>query len=138
MTRQKSVSRDRYGIFEHRADEYYEMMEEAYKKKKYEVCASNATHCAISSVDALSVLALGRKSSGRNHNEAILLLKEIKATNEEERAKISNCLYELLELKTPVEYGDKETSKATAERAMHLCKKIYLFVTEELDKLKRN
>lgn len=136
MTRQKVVSKEKYEVFEYRANEYYDMMHDSFEKGKYEVCAGNAIHCAINSVDALLVLALGRKSAGQNHNEVILLLKDVKVSNDEERRRICDYLYKLLELKTPVEYGDKKTSKKTAETAMNLCRKIHFFTVEELDRLK--
>ncbi len=134
MTRMKTVSKEKYRVFEERAEQYGESMEEAYKKGKYEVCAGNAIQCAISAVDALSVLKLGRKSAGQNHNEVILLLKEIKTSNEEEKNRVCNDLYRLLESKTDVEYGDTKTSKATAEEARHLCRKIHLFVLNEIER----
>jgi uncharacterized protein (UPF0332 family) len=136
MTRQKIVSREKYGVYEYRANEYYDMMYDAFEKGKYEVCAGNAIHCAINSVDALLVLALGRKSAGQNHNEVILLLKDVRASDEEERRRVCDYLYKLLELKTPVEYGDKKTSKKTAKMAMSLCKKIHLFTMGEIERLR--
>jgi uncharacterized protein (UPF0332 family) len=136
MTRQKIVSREKYEVYEYRANEYYDMMYDAFEKEKYEVCAGNAIHCAINSVDALLVLALGRKSAGQNHNEVILLLKDVRASDDEERRRVCDYLYKLLELKTPVEYGDKKTSKKTAEKAMGLCKKIHLFTMGEIERLR--
>ncbi len=136
MTRQKSVSRDKYSVFEYRAEEYLEMMDLAFEREKYEVCAGAAIHCAINIIDALLVLALGRKSSGQNHNEVILLLTEVRGGDEQERKRVCNYLYELLELKTPVEYGDKKTSKKVAERAMHLCNKIKNFAIGEIERIK--
>lgn len=135
MTRTKITSREKYSVFEDRALQYYDSMHEAFENGRYEVCASNAVHCTICVVDAMCVLKLGKRSAGQNHVEVISLLKEVNLSDEQEKTRICNCLYELLQLKTPVEYGDKKTSKAVAEKAMHLCKKIYLPLLTEIGKI---
>lgn len=115
--------------------QYYDSMNDAFKRKHYEACAGNATHCAISIVDALCILKLRKRSAGQSHVEVISLLKEVKLFDEQRKTRICNHLYELLQLKTPVEYGDKKTSKGVAEKAIHLCKKIYLPLLTEIEKI---
>ncbi|MFH0884952.1 MAG: HEPN domain-containing protein, partial [Candidatus Micrarchaeota archaeon] len=118
-----------------RAKQYYTSMEDAYGKGNYDACTGNAVHCAISAVDAFTVMKLGRKSSAQNHNEIILLLKEARTTDEAEKARVCEKLYELLSMKTIAEYDDRQLSKADADRARTLCEKIYSFLESEVERM---
>ncbi len=138
MTRLKIVSRERYTIFKEKAEGFYEgMLSEfslaAHDSKRYNNCVSMAVHCAISWVDALTVYRLGKKSADSNHASAIILLKEARTSNEEEKARICQHLYTLIEMKTPAEYEDRRISKAEAEKSVQLCKKIDHFIRNELE-----
>jgi len=132
MTRSKDVSREKYTIFMRKAEEYYKYMKQAFNEKANTACVTMAVHCAISATDALTVLKLGKKSSGQNHAEAISLLKDVRASDEGEKSRVCQKLYELIELKNPAEYQDVEISRREAEQAKNLCDKIYSFIKAEL------
>ncbi|GEM_PF-2430036 len=139
MTRIKTVSREKYIIFKEKAEAFYEAMLSEFEATKHDnkravSCVSAAVHCAISWIDALAVFKLGRKSSDSNHIAAVVLLKEIKTTNEAEKTRICEDLYYLIEMKTPSEYEDTRISKGDAEDAVHACKKIHNFLKTELEK----
>ena len=63
MTRVKIVSREKYINFIGKAEQFYEIMKEAYEENKYDTSVMLAVHCAISYVDALTVRKFGKKSS---------------------------------------------------------------------------
>lgn len=139
MTRTKTVSREKYAGFRDKAEAFYSGMVAEYgaaaqDPRRYNNCVTMAVHCAISWVDALTVFRLGKKSSDSNHAAVILLLKEARTSDDAKKAGICDHLYHLLEMKTPAEYEDRRTSKADAEKAMHLCKKIHSFVKYELQR----
>ena len=120
------------------SEAFYEAMLSEFEATKHDhkravSCVSAAVHCAISWIDALAVFKLGRKSSDSNHIAAVILLKEIKTTNEAEKARICENLYHLIEMKTPSEYEDTRISKGDAEDAVHACKKIHAFLKTELE-----
>lgn len=133
MTRTKTVPRDRFMVFSNRAKQYHDSMDVAYQKDAYDACVSHAVHCAISSLDALSVKLIGKKASGQNHNEIVLLLKEEKITQELEKTRIIDAMLSLIEMKRVAEYDDKAMSKADAEKAMNLCRKVFAFAEKEIE-----
>lgn len=134
MTRVKFVSRERYNVFLNRARQYKSAMEASYEQGDYDACIGSAVHCIIAVVDAISVLVLGKKSSAQNHNEIALMLKEIKTSNESEKAKTCDLLLQIIGMKTLAEYEDKNMSKAEAEKAKRICEKVYTFVVDEIEK----
>ncbi len=139
MTRTKVVSREKYRGFRDKAEGFYAGMLSEFEAatqdpRRYNNCVSLAVHCAISWVDALTVFRLGKKSSDSNHASAIALLKEAQTPNEEKKAGICNDLYQLIEMKTPAEYEDRQPSKADAEKAVHLCKKIHKIIKNQHDR----
>lgn len=135
MTRVKFVSREKYSVFLKRAAQYHTTMESAYNTGDYDACVGSAVHCTISIVDAISVRMLGRKSSAQNHMEIVLMLKEVKTTNEMEKARVCDMLPRIIEMKTLAEYEDRNMSKADAEKTKQTCEKIYTFIITELKKM---
>jgi len=133
MPRTKEVPKERFKIFKDKAGEFYTSMEDAFDRGNYDACVSNAVHCAICIVDALTVSRLGKKSSAQNHIEAALLLKETKTSDENEKARMLPRLHALLELKTLAEYEDRTMSKSEAEKAIGHCNKVYAFIKRELE-----
>jgi len=132
MARVSSVSREKWKIFWEKAGEFLRTMRQAHEKGDYNASVANAVHCGISASDAFSVIRLGRKSSGQNHAEAILLLKEARTSDESEKSRVCEKLYQLLEMKNPAEYEDRRMSKAEADRAASLCEKVYSFISSEI------
>jgi len=134
MTRTKNVARDRYTVFWNRAMQYDESLKGAFENGAYDAAVSHAVHCAISAIDAVSVLRIGKRSSAQNHNEIAILLKETKTHDESEKGKIIESLSRLIEMKAIAEYEDKPMSKSDAEKAMNQCRKVFAFAEEEIDR----
>ncbi|MBU0591713.1 HEPN domain-containing protein [Candidatus Micrarchaeota archaeon] len=134
---EKNVSRERYLIFKKKADEYYAGMEKEYGNGRYNNCVTMGVHCTISYVDAFTVYKLGTKSSAQNHAQAINLLKDAKALDEKEKARVCNLLSQIIEMKTPAEYEDRKISKAEAQKTKHLCESIQKFFEKEFEKIER-
>lgn len=136
MTRVKFVSREKYIIFLKRAEQYRNAMKTSYEHGDYDATVGSAVHCTISVIDAISVLVLGKKSSAQNHNEIVILLNEIKTTDESEKSRVRGFVVQIISMKTLAEYEDNNMSKANAEKTMHLCEKVYVFIDGEIQKKK--
>jgi len=134
MIRTRNVSRERYTYFWDKAVEYYVTMKDAYEKGNYNAGVSNAVHCAICSVDSFTVYRLGKKSSGQNHTEAVLLLKDARSSDESEKSRVCDKVLQIIDMKTPAEYEDRKMSKAECEKAMNLCEKIHSFIRGEINR----
>jgi len=132
MTRIKSVSREKYRIFLDRSNEYYKGMLAEYREERRNNAATFAVHSIISLVDSFTVLKLGERSSDKNHVQAIILLQRSKSSNEPEKSRVCGRILELIDMKTPTEYEDRELSKADADTAIYLCEKIRNFLLEEI------
>lgn len=134
MTKQKFVSREFYKNYVQKATEFYDEMEDAFSRGHWNACVANAVHAAISSVDALAVQRLGKKNSAESHVEAVVLLDDIKSSDENRKSNLKYEIIELVKMKTPSEYEERLMSKADAERAVNRCKKIYSFILGEIKK----
>mgnify|MGYP001373150931 CR=1 FL=1 len=133
MTRTKTVSRERYTVFWNRAKQYHDSMGESFARGAYDACISHAVHCAISSLDSVSVRLIGKKSSAQNHNEIVLLLKEEKTSQESEKSRVIDATLRLIDMKSVAEYEDRAMSKADAEKAVVLCNKVHSFAEKEIE-----
>ncbi len=133
MTRTKHVSREKFKGFQKKAEEDYEGMRSEFERGRYNTAVILAVHCAISWTDAFTVYKLGKKSSSQSHGEAIVLLKETKASDEKTKAQICRDFLQLIQLKTPAEYEDGILSKTDARRAVYLCEKIQAFFIKEFE-----
>lgn len=134
MTKQKFVPRHLYANYVKKAMQSYESMEMQFQRQYWDACVGSAVHATISIVDAIAVQQLGRRSSSQNHYETVLLLNEIKTSDENRKANLKADIAGIMEMKTPAEYSEKMMSRADAERAMAKCKRIYSFIMEEIQK----
>jgi hypothetical protein len=128
MSQFKIVPKEKWSVFWHRAAGFHKAMQ---KEESTDVVVSNAVHCAISAIDALSVLKNGKKSSGEHHN-ALFIIKEIRTSDDAERSRIISKLQNLIPLKSKGEYEDINPSSKDAEKAVDLSRDIFNFVEKEL------
>ena len=134
MTKIKDVRRQFYSNYVKKAEEFYDTMETAFQKQHWDACVSSAVHTVISILDAIAVQQLGKRSSSQNHLQAVLLLNDIKTHDENRKSNLKNGVMELINLKTPSEYGEKLMSRAEAKKAMDICEKVYTFIVGEIKK----
>jgi hypothetical protein len=132
MAREREVPKQKFSIFWKRATQFRESMRENLASKRSMPCVSDAVMCSIACVDSLAVFRNGKKSSAQSHFEAVSILKEVKTSNDAERARLCVMLSELLKMKAVAQYEDQEPSMADAGGAARICEKIYGFVESEL------
>ena len=78
-TKVQQINKGDYVIYLNKAEEFYETMQQAYKKRMWTAVGLNAVHCAISSCDAILVYSKGLRSFGENHMQVLDLLTQAPA-----------------------------------------------------------
>lgn len=99
------IEKTQYRNYWKKAQEFYDTMEEALHRKKWNATALNAIHSAISANDALLVCFHGVRSTSPKHDDAIKLLLSL--VKHEETKKNSSHLQKLIAMKNIVEYEDR-------------------------------
>ncbi len=127
----KQVDKKKYKNYLQKADELYSAMENSYDQGNWNACVVNAIHCAINSVDAITVFYLGIRHSGERHTDAVQLLKEVKLDQNEVNSK-GQQLSSLLNIKSAAEYTDQLMNQKDAENAKKACDRIYSWAKEKL------
>jgi hypothetical protein len=95
-----------------KAQEYRDSMNQALADRRPNAAALNGIHCAISAADSLCVHFHGKRSSSKDHSDAVRLLAELFADAETRRQ--ANRLGVILEKKNQVEYEERMFSQAEA------------------------
>jgi len=124
------VQKNKWAEFWRRAKQFHRSMQ-IISKEDTSPIVSNAVLCGISAIDSLAVLTLGKHSSS-NHNDAAIILNEIRTSNDSERKRISLKFSVLMSLKNKAQYEDNLPSKKDAEKALNLAREIFVFVDNEL------
>jgi hypothetical protein len=77
------------------------------------------------------VYFLGKRHAGENHNEAMVLFKSIKSSDEEIN-KNANRIGRMLDIKNLAEYEDRLIYRNEAEKVLKNCERFLEFVKKEL------
>ncbi len=109
--RTTNVEKREFGIFLKKATEFYHGMKIAAESGEWNQALLSGVHCAISSVDAVTVWYLGQKSSSQNHMDTVDLLLRTSAPQASERVR---QLQDILTIKTRVEYEADELTESKA------------------------
>ena len=99
--RVERVEHAKSAIYLRKADEFGAAMVQAAAAKNWNAVGLNAIHAVISATDALTSFHLGKRSRSQDHEDVIVLLRELPL--EDVSAKASQAL-EVLRLKNRVEY----------------------------------
>jgi hypothetical protein len=102
-----------------KAGEYRDSMNQALADRRPNAAALNGIHCAISAADSLCVCFHGKRSSSKDHSDAVRLLAELFA--DEEARRQANRLGIILAKKNQVEYEERMFSQ---EEAASLAKQV--------------
>lgn len=110
----KTIEADRTDcrIYQKKASGFFNVMNMCLQDNEWDSVLLNGVHAALSMNDALCVYFLGKRSSGKSHNDAIFLLGQIEQHSSEVR-KNANRLSDILGEKNkiayePVVYGEKD------------------------------
>jgi len=127
----KPVDRNLAHNYLKKAEEFYETMQDALIKKRWNAAASNAIHTGISSADSVSVFIKGLRSSSEKHEEVEKILKELNLDNKEINDKIVQ-IKGLLAIKNSVEYEEKLVNENMALNASKNAERLLRWAKEKL------
>src|SRR3989344_6242155 len=119
----RNVDKHKYMNYLSKADEFFDIMNESFAKRKFNAAVLNAVHCAISSADALTVFYKGVRHAGERHEDVVVLLNTL---NLPEMPNKNRQLLALLYIKNSAEYEEKLMTQANAfdsiKNAERFCK----------------
>ena len=115
-----------------KAQEYRDSMNQALADRRPNAAALNGIHCAISAADSLCVRFHGKRSSGKDHSDAVRLLAELFA--DEEARRQANRLGIILAKKNQVEYEERMFSQAEAASLAKQVERLFGWVASRMGK----
>jgi len=107
----RNVDKHKYMNYLSKADEFFDIMNESFAKRKFNATVLNAIHCAISSADALTVFYKGIRHAGERHEDVIALLNSLELPDIQSK---NRQLLDLLRIKNSAEYEEKLMTEANA------------------------
>ena len=107
----RSVDKHKYKNYLAKADEFFDIMNESFAKRKFNATVLNAIHCAISSADALTVFYKGIRHAGERHEDVVALLNTLELPDMQSK---NRQLLDLLRIKNSAEYEEKLMTETNA------------------------
>jgi HEPN domain-containing protein len=115
-----------------KAREYRDSMHQALADGRPNAAALNGIHCAISAADSLCVRFHGKRSSSKDHGDAVRLLAELFV--DEEARNQANRLGVILTKKNQVEYEERMFSHTEAANLVKQVDRLFTWVTSRMGK----
>jgi hypothetical protein len=115
-----------------KAGEYRDSMNQALADGRLNAAALNGIHCAISAADSLCVRFHGKRSSSKDHSDAVRLLAELFA--DEEARHQANRLGIILTKKNQVEYEERMFSPVEAANLAKQVERLFAWVATRMRK----
>jgi hypothetical protein len=113
-----------------KATEYRDSMNQALADHRPNAAALNGIHCAISATDCLCVCFHGKRSSSKDHSDAVRLLAELFA--DEEARHQANRLGIILAKKNQVEYEERMFSPTEAASLAKQVERLFAWVASRM------
>jgi len=115
-----------------KAGEYRDSMNQALADLRPNAAALNGIHCAISAADSLCVCFHGKRSSSKDHGDAVRLLAEL-FTDEEARHH-ANRLGIILGKKNQVEYEERMFTQEEVANLAKQVERLFAWVASRMKK----
>ncbi len=116
-SRTRHVERAGAGTYLKKAVEFFDSMQEAVQKSRWNAAGLNAVHCAISACDAVLVYYTEQRSAGPDHQTAAYLLSSLARVPDVKQK--AETLRKIIHGKHLIEYEDRPISH---QEAMELAK----------------
>jgi hypothetical protein len=113
-----------------KAREYRDSMNQALADRHPNAAALNGIHCAISAADSLCVHFHGKRSSSKDHGDAVRLLAELFLGDEAQHQ--ANRLGAILEKKNQVEYEERMFSHVEAANLAKQVERLFSWVASKM------
>ncbi|MBI2545726.1 HEPN domain-containing protein [Candidatus Woesearchaeota archaeon] len=125
----RNVDKYKYRNYLIKSEEFFDMMNESYNKRKFNATVLCAVHCAISSADALTVFYKGVRHAGERHEDVVSILNTLGLTDMQNK---NRQLLALLDIKNSAEYEEKLMSEANAANAIKNAERFFKWVRDLL------
>ena len=129
-SRTRDVEKALYLNYLKRAKECFHGAQHSFAHKEWNGATISAVHCCISTCDAMCVFYLGKRNASESHNDAVILFKTIKASNDININ--AQRLSRILGIKNIAEYEDRLINKSEAEKVLKDCERFFDFVKKQL------
>ncbi|MBI4374024.1 MAG: HEPN domain-containing protein [Deltaproteobacteria bacterium] len=107
------VPKEKFREYRNKAKQFYEVMLQCLQQNDWDAVILNGVHASISLSDAVTVFLIGKRSTGKSHQEAAYLLSQAVGQEEEGRRQ-ANRLAQILNWKHNAEYEPTRTSEREA------------------------
>ncbi len=124
----QAVEKNDYKIFLKKAEDLYNVIQQARDSENWTAVGLNAVHCAISCCDALLVFHLGIRSIGEDHMQAADLLLRLPQEVAGEVATFKR----ILARKNIVAYENREFRHSDALEVLKLTERFYRWAVANL------
>ena len=128
----RQIDKGDYVIYLNKAEEFYETMQQAYKKRMWTAVGLNAVHCAISSGDAILVYSQGLRASGDNHMQVLDLLTQSSLIVGISKQVAS--VRRIIAKKNVIAYENREFRQSDATDILRQSERFYNWVFDYLNK----
>ena len=125
----RNVDKHKYMNYLSKADEFFDIMNESFAKRKFNATVLNAIHCAISSADALTVFYKGIRHAGERHEDVIALLNSLELPDIQSK---NRQLLDLLRIKNSAEYEEKLMTETNALDSIKNAERFFKWVRDML------
>ena len=108
-----NVEKGQHIDYQRKALQFFNVMKICLQDGEWDAVLLNGIHASISMNDALTIFRLGKRSSGKSHQEATILLSQVVAGQEEGKKNVTR-LSQILDAKNAVEYESRRFSEREA------------------------
>jgi HEPN domain-containing protein len=113
--RTQDVTRNLHVNYLRKSNECFRAAKESFSRGDWNAAAICAIHSCIAASDAICIYFLGKRHSGQNHGDAVVLLGTIKSGDEEAKNN-ANRLRKILAVKNMAEYEERLMRRPDAEK----------------------
>lgn len=126
----RNVQKSLHTNYLQRAKECSHAAKTSLENQEWTAATISAIHACIAGCDAMCVFYLGKRHAGENHNDAVVLLKSIKDTDQMNAN--AKRLSRIVSVKSMAEYEERLVYRSEAENALKDCERFLDFVQQEL------
>lgn len=126
----RNVQKSLYTNYLQRANECSHAAKTSLENQEWTAATISAIHACIAGCDAMCVFYLGKRHAGENHNDAVVLLKSIKDTDQMNAN--AKRLSRIVSVKNMAEYEERLVYRSEAENALKDCERFLDYVKQEL------
>jgi len=128
------VERSLYTNYLVRAQECLSSAKHSFSLNQWNASAISAIHSGIASLDALCVYYLGQRHAGQDHEDAIMLFRNIKQLNRIDINGIANRIIKILKMKNMAEYEERLVHQTEAQNILKDAERLFEAIKSRLPK----